>query len=102
MTPLSVTVTLKVELAARPLTVPVSGTPAQAAEALRALLPSTGAIVLVGPLSATVTAWVAVAWLPLASVIVAATVAVPLASAVASVAGIVALQGVPAPLTVAT
>ena len=57
------------------------------------------AIVTAGPLSATVTLWVAmVDWLPLASVTCADTVAVPLASVVASVEGIVALQVVPAPL----
>jgi hypothetical protein len=66
------------------------------------LLPSTGAIVTVGPVSATVTLWLTTAWLPLASVTCAETVAVPLARAVASAAGIVALQAVPAPLTVAT
>ena len=66
------------------------------------LLPSTRSIVSVGPVSATVTVWLAVAWLPLASLTCAETVAVPLASAVASLAGIVALQLVPAVLTVAT
>src|ERR1700691_155311 len=109
--PLSATVTAWIAVAWLPLasvtvaatvTVPVRATPAAASESLMTLLPSTAAIVMVGPLSATVTAWVAVAWLPLASVTVAATVAVPLASAVASAEGIVALQVVPAPLTVAT
>ena len=66
------------------------------------LLPSTAAMVTVGPVSATVTVWLALAWLPLASVTVAATVAVPLANAVASVEGIVAVQPVAVPLTVAT
>ena len=42
-----------------------------------------------------------VAWLPLASVTCADTVAVPLASAMASLEGIVALQAVPAAFTVA-
>ena len=66
------------------------------------LLPSTAAMVTVGPVSATVTVWLAVAWLPLASVTSAVTVAVPLARLVASLAGMVALQPVAVPLTVAT
>ncbi len=97
------TVTLKVELAAIPETVPVSGTPAAASVALMTLLPSTAAMVTVGPVSATVTVWVASGdTLPLASVTCADTVAVPFASAVASVEGMVAVQAVPALLTVAT
>src|SRR5207248_1726271 len=104
VTPLSVTVTWKVLLAAIPVTVPVSGTPpaAFASAKLITLLPSTNATVTAGPVSATVTLWVAIAdELPLASVTWADTVAVPLASASASVEGIVALQPVPAAFTVA-
>src|SRR5580704_219781 len=93
--------TVKVLLAAIPLTVPLSATPCDASAALMMLLPSIAAIVSVGPVSATVTAWLAVAELPLASVTWADTVAVPLASAWASVDGIVALQLVPAAFTVA-
>src|SRR5271156_2778777 len=66
------------------------------------LLPSTAAMVTVGPVSATVTVWVAVAVLPLTSVTTAETVAVPLASAVASVAGMVALQAVPVTVAVSS
>src|SRR6202140_1606358 len=54
------------------------------------LLPSTGAIVSVGPVSATVTVWLALAWVPLASLTCADTVAGPLARAVTSLAGVAA------------
>src|SRR5437762_11416717 len=64
-------------------------------------LPIANAIVAAGPVSATVTLWVAIAdELPLASVTWADTVAVPLASASASVEGIVALQLVATAVTV--
>src|SRR5580704_1251782 len=93
--------TVKVLLAAIPLTVPLSATPCAASAALMTLLPSTALMVSAGPVSATVTAWLAVATLPLMSVTCADTVAVPLASVVASLEGIVALQAVPAAFTVA-
>ena len=65
-------------------------------------LTATAAIVTVGKVSATVTLWLAGAdWLPLLSVTCADTVAVPLASELASLEGIVAVQPVPAASTVA-
>src|SRR5438045_2704246 len=83
--------------------VPVRVTPAAASLRLRILSPAIGVVIAtVGKVSATVTLWVAIAdGLPLASVTWADTVAVPLASASASVEGIVALQLVPAAFTVA-
>ena len=92
------TVTWKVLLPASPDTVPLSATPAAASDALITLLPSTKDIVTTGPVSATVTAWLASAdWLPRASVTCADTVAVPLASVTASAEGIVAVQLPPLP-----
>src|SRR5205814_1871484 len=102
VTPL-VTVTWKVLLAAMPVTVPVMLTPAPAS--LRSTIFPYATLfrsVTAGQVSATVTLWVAIAdELPLASVTWADTVAVPLASASASVEGIVALQPVAAAFTVA-
>ena len=92
---------MKLRLAATPLIEPPSVTPAAAFAALITLVPSTALIVTTGPVSATVTLWLKLAVLPLPSVTWPAIVAVPLASAVASVDGIVALQLVPAPFTVA-
>src|SRR5271154_6142040 len=85
------------------IAVPLTVTPAAASLLLIILSPATGVVIVtVGPVSATVTLWVAIAdLLPLTSVTCADTVAVPLASTVASAAGIVALQPVPASLTVA-
>src|SRR5207244_2654634 len=83
--------------------VPEMVTPAAASALLMILSPAIGVVIAtVGNVSATVTLWVASAdGLPLASVTWADTVAVPLASASASVEGIVALQPVPAAFTVA-
>ncbi len=86
-----------------PETVPVSGTPAAASVALMTLLPSTAAMVTVGPVSATVTVWVASGdTLPLASV----TCAEHGRGAVRQCGGIGRgngrMQAVPALLTVAT
>src|SRR5207248_2069665 len=69
-------------------------TPAASSLRLRILSPAIGVVIVTaGKVSATVTLWVASAdELPLASVTWADTVAVPLASASASVEGIVALQ----------
>src|SRR5207248_1914268 len=98
-----VTVTWKVLLAAIPVTVPVRLTPAAASLQIgRASRRDRVLIAAVGEVSETITLWVASAdELPLASVTWADTVAVPLASASASVEGIVALQLVPAAFTVA-
>src|SRR5205807_3806065 len=97
-----VSVTLNVLLPAPAVAVPVRVTPADASLRLMILSPATGVVIAtVGNVSATVTLWVASAdGLPLASVTWADTVAVPLASASASVAGIVALQPVRATFTV--
>src|SRR5438552_8702945 len=85
------------------VTVPVRLTPAAASLRLTILSPAIGVVIAtVGKVSATVTLWVAITdGVPLASVTWADTVAMPLASASASVEGIVALQPVPAAFTVA-
>ena len=79
-----------------------SVTPAAAFAALITLVPSTAFSVTTGPVSATVTLWLKLDVLPLPSLTWPAIVAVPSASCLAALEGIVALQLVPAPFTAAT
>ena len=102
LTPLSVTLTLKVLLGRNPAHRAAQRHAGMSLGSVDDVVAVDRAIVTAGPVSATVTLWVAmVDWLPLASVTCAGTVAVPLASVVASVEGIVALQAGAGAVTVA-
>src|SRR5579863_6008559 len=97
------TVTVSPELNGNEITSAAPGTPVLQFAGVVQLPPRAfvqTSVKLVVGVSSTVTSWVATNdWLPLASVTWADTVAVPLASAVASLEGIVAVHAVPAAFT---